>query len=68
MRDNLKPTTGRVKQVGKHIIQKADRGLYVIARDVSFKESVSSVSILAFIVEVSIAIYIGWNSTHNEQG
>lgn len=42
MEDSLKPTKGKAKQVGEHIIERSDRELYVMARDVSLKESVGS--------------------------
>lgn len=37
-----------------------------MARDVSLEESVGSVSMLAFIVEVGIAIRIGWTNTQKQ--
>lgn len=37
-----------------------------MARAVSLEEIGSSVSVPAFIVEVGIAIDIGWNSTNTE--
>ena len=55
----MKPTKGGVEQVGHSIIQRTDRELYLMARVVSLEEIDGSVSALAFIVEVSVAICIG---------
>jgi len=41
MEDSMKPTKGNAKEVGENIIQKSDRELYLMARDVSLLKNPS---------------------------